>query len=69
MTYGKWIMDEGTWSEFVPHADGKNQQKKRQAEHKIILNSSLFVLRSCRTCARDTRVVYSMIVEEEQIKY
>ena len=29
----------------------------------------LFDHRSCRTRARDTRVVYTMIVEEEQIKY
>ena len=28
VTYGKWIMDEGTWSEFVPQAE---------AERKIIV--------------------------------
>ena len=31
------------------------------------IEKELFVHRSCRTRARDTRVVYSMIVEEEQI--
>ena len=37
VTYGKWIMDEGTWSEFVPQAEGENQREKRQAERKIIV--------------------------------
>ena len=36
VTYGKWIMDESTWSEFVPQAEGENQRKK-QAERKIIV--------------------------------
>ena len=40
MTYGKWIMDEGTWSEFVPQAEGENQREKRQAERKIILRGT-----------------------------
>ena len=34
VTYGKWIMDEGTWSEFVPQAEGENQREKRQAEER-----------------------------------
>ena len=37
LTYGRWIMDEGTWSEFVPEAKGENQREKRQAERKIIV--------------------------------
>ena len=36
--YGKMIMDEGTWSEFVPQAEGENQREKRQAERKIIVD-------------------------------
>ena len=36
--YGKWIMDEGTWSEFVPQAEGENQRKMKQAERKIIVD-------------------------------
>ena len=35
VTHGKWIMDEGTWSEFVPQAEGENQREKKQAERKI----------------------------------
>ena len=34
VTYQKRIMGEGTWSEFVPQAEGDNQREKRQAEHK-----------------------------------
>ena len=37
VTYRKWIMDEGTWSMFVPQAEGENQREKRQAERKIIV--------------------------------
>ena len=35
VTYGKG-MDEGTWSEFAPQAEGENQREKKQAEHEII---------------------------------
>ena len=34
VTYGKWISDGGTWSEFVPQAEGENQREK-QAGRKI----------------------------------
>ena len=37
VTYGKWISDGGTWSEFVPQAEGENQREKKQAERKIIV--------------------------------
>ena len=37
VTDGKWIMDESTWSEFVPKAEGENQREERQAERKIIV--------------------------------
>ena len=37
VTYGKWIIDEGTWSEFVPQAEGKNQREEGQAERNIIV--------------------------------
>ena len=35
--YRKRIMDEGTWSEFVPQAEGGNQREKKQAEGEIIV--------------------------------
>ena len=37
VTNGKWIMDEGTWSEFVPQAEGDNQREKKQGEREIIV--------------------------------
>ena len=37
VTDEKCIMDEGTWSEFKPQAEGKNQREERQAERKIIV--------------------------------
>ena len=30
-------MDEGTWSEFVPQAEGENLREKKQAEREIIV--------------------------------
>ena len=38
MTYRKWIVDEGTWSEFVPQAEGENQREKKLAEREIIVD-------------------------------
>ena len=32
VTYGKWIMDDGSGSEFVPRAERENQREKKQAE-------------------------------------
>ena len=37
VSYGKWIMDEGTWSESVPQAEGENQRQKKQAEREKIV--------------------------------
>ena len=37
VTYGKWVMDEGTWSLCASQAEGENQQEKRQAQRKIIV--------------------------------
>ena len=37
VSYRKWIMDEGTWSEFVPQAEGEKQREKKQAEGEIIV--------------------------------
>ena len=38
VTYGKWITDEGIWSEFEPQAEGENQREKKQAEREIIVD-------------------------------
>ena len=37
VTYGKWIMDGGTWSEFMSQAERENQREKKQAEPKVIV--------------------------------
>ena len=40
VTYRKWILDRGTWSEFVPQDEGENQREEKQAERKIIVAKS-----------------------------
>ena len=36
MSFGKYITDEGTWSELVPQAKGEKQREKKQADREII---------------------------------
>ena len=35
VTHGRWILDGGTWSEFMPLAEGENQREKKQTEREI----------------------------------